>query len=305
MRWKACVGVVLLLFLISPTGRAAPGETGDATLRFGPPAAWVEKLDAPAVAPTADDATRGFAYGLMDRQIHCGTRERHVRFVYAITSSDGVQEMSTVRVGWNPAFETAKVHHVRRTRGGATEDLARPERFQTMRREQNLSFQMVDGRLSAVAHLEDVRVGDTIDISYTVRGLNPVFGGKFSDTEALEFGAPVQLTRVRVLRPEKAFFAHRLHGGAKPEYRVARTAGLIDESWTSRNVAEVPSATEAPSWAEPRAYLQFSEFRDWGGSHRLGHGALPFRGSAARRAGSARGGDRGRYQGPRGARVRA
>ena len=135
MRWKACVVPLLWFFARFPGAHAAPGETGDATLRFGPPGAWVDALEAPVLSPSPDDEKRGYACALEDRQIHRGTGERLVRSVFAFTSSGGVQEHSAVQVDWNPAYESATVHWIRRTRDGKTEDLARPGVFQTLRRE--------------------------------------------------------------------------------------------------------------------------------------------------------------------------
>jgi len=51
---------------------------------------------------------------------------------------------------------------------------------------------LYDGYYTADCQIEDVRVGDIVEYSYTIEGANPVLRGKFYDFATTEWAIPVQ-----------------------------------------------------------------------------------------------------------------
>ena len=86
-------------------------------------------------------------------------------------------------------------------RAGRRIDALDPAAVKVIEQEEDLDRRLYDGRLTAVLFLRGVRAGDAVEVSYTIRGANPVFGGRFADELPLGFGVPVGRLGVRLLVP--------------------------------------------------------------------------------------------------------
>lgn len=230
---------------------------------FAPAPAWVENHSYVAKQASSDDAARGVIHRLRAYQFHLPARQYSVQKAYTVTSSDGVQKYSEITVEWDPTYESLSIHRLVLRRGAETIDLAQPARFQVLRREKNLQRFMLDGHLSAVAVLEDVRVGDTVEFSYTVTGENPVFSGHFSRTFQTQFTHPVGFLEYRLVSaPEKKIFTRR-HGPENLQHKVAALDALVDQRWTGRDLPEVQPESNVPHWFEEHGSVEVSTFEQW------------------------------------------
>lgn len=199
---------------------------------------------------------------LVSDQFHLPNEERTTQRATTITSNDGVQSSSEITLEWDPAYQRITLHWLRLRRGGEIIDLAQPERFQILRREKNLQRYQLDGRLTAVAVLEDVRVGDTLEYAYTVRGANPVFGGQVSNARPTQYSSPAGRLEIRVVHAPEQPLRYRLTQPVPP-VTSQRLGRLTDLRWSNRQVAEVVLDKNAPSWFEPFGSLEWSTYPDW------------------------------------------
>ncbi len=133
-----------------------------------------------------------------------------------------------------------------------------------MRREQNLLRYTLNGRLSAIAVMEDVRVGDTIEFAWTRKGSNPVFGNHCVRELRGPFSVGVDLLEYRLLRPEGQPIQHRKFGLEVLTHSSTRAGALVDERWTGRSVAAGDEEeSDTPAWFEPYGGVQLTDFRNW------------------------------------------
>jgi hypothetical protein len=79
-------------------------------------------------------------------------------------------------ISWNPASGAPVVHSIKIHRDGEVIDVLKSTSFEILRREDQLEAAMLDGALTAVARVADLRVGDELEFAHTVRHNDPTSG---------------------------------------------------------------------------------------------------------------------------------
>lgn len=261
---SVCRAVLCLLVLLAFSARAAEPAGSPNQPAFGPLPAWVVTFEAGTSRPTEDDAARGTIERLLSIQHHLPASETCLQFSRTVTSLDGVQDFSEISVEWDPSYQSLVFHWVRLRRGDEVIDLTGPERFQVFRREKNLQRYILDGRLSALALLEDVRVGDTIEYAYTLRGRNPVFDGHFAQMLRTESSFPIGRLEYRLLHAPETKLRVRVAGRPVLQASTGTTAeGLVELRWSGRDLPAVALDANRPKWFETHSFLEFSTFASW------------------------------------------
>ncbi|MFL6711018.1 MAG: DUF3857 domain-containing protein [Massilia sp.] len=102
---------------------------------------------------------------------------------------------------YNPAYEKVRLLRVAILRGGATIDRTAKVNVRLLEREEALDAGVYGGEKTVQLLLDDVRVGDTLWLTYLTEGSNPVFGQRLDRRFALAHAAPVELRRITVLYP--------------------------------------------------------------------------------------------------------
>lgn len=248
-----------------------PVVAADAGYSFGPMPSWVRPVPVPAPAaaavPPAPLAAGAKAWRepLVDLQIHLAPQSRTASFLRlqrVALDASVLREVSEPQISFNPAYQRLVIHQVAVLREGRREDRLKSARIELMRREQGLERQMIDGVRTALVVLSDVRVGDVVDLAYTVEGENPIFDGRFSTLLQLADAAPVDRLHLRVDAPlERRLQVRSLATELQPErfeeggrqvLRVLReqVPAVVDEAAT-------------PPWFKVYPALQVSDYADW------------------------------------------
>lgn len=258
----------------APTRAAASGGFSYAT---GPAPAWVVPA---AEAPQASVDRSSMHYRVIDRQLLADGKSiwdyNHV--VRVIDTDAGLSVASQIELEFDPNYQTFTLHHLDLVRNGKRIAKLDRRRIQLMQRETQLERRMVDGRVTVSIVLDDVRVGDEVDFAYSVRGANPVFGGRFVALEALSSQrGPVQAYQVRLVAPVERALQVRV--GPADVTSVAQVRnGRRETVWRRVAVPRFsPDANAGFSVAAAQLW-QASEFADWAEVARWGQGlfaALP------------------------------
>src|SRR5271157_1960090 len=130
----------------------------------------------------SNEADSGYQYLLVDTQENTLEDTCYSHVVYQIVTEAGVQNASDISVSYDPAYQTLYFHKINIIRGKNTYDKLNALNFKTIQRETDLDKFLYDGRLSAILFLDDVRKGDIIEYSYSIKGGNPIFNGRCSET---------------------------------------------------------------------------------------------------------------------------
>jgi transglutaminase-like putative cysteine protease len=166
----------------------------------------------------------------------------------ALTANEasGLAALGQYEIEFQPEYQRVQLHSLRILRDGQVIDKLASADIRFLQRETNLDQGIYSGAITAAIVSEDVRAGDTLELSYSLIGQNPVFGGKFFDGGELASTEQHKNGR-RILR-----------------FETRALAALLGES-------------HVPSDATPYRWLQFSEFDSWRDIDRWAQGlfALP------------------------------
>jgi hypothetical protein len=258
---SACLVMDAVLALGSP---ATPASAAGKAYTIRPAAAWIvtARPSVATSAPAAGDST-GTHYLLFDQQIRVGPggREDYRRSIWRLETTASLQDASEVRISFDPAFERLVIHDVRVTRDGARVWEFRTSDVRVIEAEEDIDERLYNGELTAVVFLKDLRVGDTVDYSFTIEGQNPVLGGRFDGVLDLGFGVPVDVVR-RILLWQKGA-APRIKVKDAPEPAASTGPGGTRYSWEIRDSHPPPLEDAAPTWYRPYPRAEVSEFADW------------------------------------------
>src|SRR5439155_17166765 len=113
---------------------------------------------------------------------------------------------------FDPSFQRLFIHHIKIQRGSDSIDKLIPATIKMIQQERDLERHIYNGAVSAVIFLEDVRAGDRIDYSYTIRGFNPILGGRYVDSFSSQTTSPIGRNRFRLLWPKDRKVHFQNHG---------------------------------------------------------------------------------------------
>ena len=152
---------------------------------FLPPASWVHPAP-PYPGTSADSAATRLL--LFDQQAHFGPEgvSIYTETVSQLQTPQGVMSVGTLALAWNPDTDQLVVHKLHILRGAEVIDVLAKQGFTVLRRENNLEAAQLDGVLTAAIQPEDLRVGDRLDLAWTVTTKDPALAGRAEAT----LGAP-------------------------------------------------------------------------------------------------------------------
>jgi lipoprotein NlpI/transglutaminase-like putative cysteine protease len=224
---------------------------------------WVERV---ADVPEGVNVDRtSMHYRMIDDQIRVqgDSEESYSRVVRIVDAAAGLEAASQIEMQFDPAYQQLVVHSIDVVRGGKRSSRLDPARVRLLQRETQLERQMYEGRQTFSLVLDDVRVGDEIDIVYTLKGSNPVFGGRFVHTEWMTSPrGPVEQYRLRLLTPANRRVSLR---PGNPDMNVSsRVVGAWQETIVRRESVRLFRPEESSS-VQSALDVQFSasEFATW------------------------------------------
>lgn len=252
---------VLFFILHAVTAVLAAAPAG---LEREPAPDWAQ-VNSPGRPATAGTVSGGINYLLADQQWRLGAeRAGYARYAYLVTHSSGLQEAAELSFTYAPEYERIGFHKIEVVRDGRVIDQLDLERFEVLREERDREYGLYDGRLTAVLHLRDVRVGDVIDYAYTVHGQNPIFGGRFQQTFSTGWSVPLGRQFARVTVPDGRELFVRNHGPQSPLgfSEISGPSGRV-LTWQADAPATLQADKATPDWYVDFPYVQLSEFAAW------------------------------------------
>jgi hypothetical protein len=141
-----------------------------------PVPAWVE----PTQLPEADTGkSQPIVVRLADTQFLIDkVPVTYVRHATLINDAASLTAAGRFSIQFAPEYQRVQLHTIYIHRGQERLDRTKTSTIRFLQREQGLEQGVYSGRVSASVLINDLRVGDTLDVSYSTYGQNPVFGGK-------------------------------------------------------------------------------------------------------------------------------
>lgn len=246
------------------TGPSLAGYKSDHTLSVGTPLPkWTQPL-AEIPATSKPDAV---VFRLMETQAWAGTNPA-VMVNRAIQVNDQValDSIGQISLQYFPSYQKISLHRVAIMRGNQLLDRTLVVKPRILQREQRLEARVYEGASTVQLLLDDVRVGDTLWLTYTIEGENPVFGGIWANDFSWDVFAPTERRVLTVLHPrQRPMYWHQLGDFNKePISPVVDQVGNVERiRFEGKHLAPLEEETSTPSDYMAGRMIQLSEHSDW------------------------------------------
>lgn len=229
-----------------------------------PASGWVDAIKRP-VRNFALGGAREKNYLLVDKQYKYGKSDtqRYNHYVDELLTPNAVENNSTITVDFDPAYETVIFHQLHRTREGVETDIFDMSRFDLYRAETDRDKLIYNGTLQLSYLIPDVRVGDILDYSYTIRGKNPAIGAHFTGGFKHAYSVAVQHQSIRVLYPTETKLQIKSYGEAMSP-KISQHGELTKYTWDSWDIAATMVDADMPPSVIAYPTTVFSTFETWG-----------------------------------------
>ncbi|WP_339941519.1 DUF3857 domain-containing transglutaminase family protein, partial [Undibacterium luofuense] len=224
---------------------------------------WVTEPE--AVAPPSTDK-QPVVMRLTDTQFQtgadAGTFYRRVIEVNQANSLAGVAQME---LRYMPEYQKLAIHTIRILRGDQVLDKTLSANLRLLQQENNLHSGILTGSATAAVFVDDLRVGDSLEVLYTISGENPVFNGRFSASAVWDSSIPVLSRHVSVQYDARDPVYFKIIGPGSREFnqREEKQGQRTTLHFSAKNLRAVHSEQFTPSEYDQYRWLQFSQYRNW------------------------------------------
>ena len=209
-----------------------------------------------------NEAEDGYVDLVYEEQVSVEQQSFYCRRAIKILTEAGIQNNSDVSVDFDPSYQQLFFHSIKVIRGNATLNQLNLSKIKTIQREKELDKYMYDGSLSSVLFLEDLRKGDIIEYSYTIKGFNPIFKGKFAYVFKTNFSVPIYNMFYKVTIPtNRPISIKNNKTDIKPD--IKQDGQATSYEWKLSNVKALHREDNLPDWYDPYSSIMISEYKTW------------------------------------------
>ena len=229
-------------------------------VKIGPVPDWVavRELDESYRIETGSATTEI----LHDHQYHVAAKSGYHRKARRLETLNAVHQGAQWRLDFDPATQVVTIHSIEVRRSGKRVDYAQPHRVRLLQREAGLASLVITGHLTIMVVMDDVRVGDILDVSYTVESVSSTFPHHFSTMIGYPTSVPLREFQLSV----------RFSSNSEPQWKgsvdfpppAVRELGEEKEwSWRFEKLKPRLYERRIPSSEMPAPWLQLTNFASW------------------------------------------
>jgi hypothetical protein len=237
----------------------------EADWELSPAPEWVEQNEPAWDFAPADEYP--VALLLIDEQHDVETQTVFIRSLRRARTISAVQAIGQVELEFDPAAHRLRIHELAVLRKSASGELDRrsvssKKSFMLRQRENQLEQQMLNGRLSVVHLLEDIRVGDIIELAWSLIPRDPLPGLRFTAYYAFVWGLPVGRAIFTLHRGTQVAPQHKMHTFPEAAEPV-HSATAIRDKWTMERTTPLVPEPNTPGNIWPFTLLDISNWETW------------------------------------------
>jgi lipoprotein NlpI len=251
-------------FAQAPDNRLKETQLGANAFTLADPVPdWVDQAPLPEVTKPAPIIVR-----LADTQFLVGKEPAiYNRRATLINDTAALTAAGRLSFSFAPEYERVQLHAIYIHRGGERLDRTPGSTVRFLRREQALEQGVYSGRVTASILVDDLRVGDTLEIASTTYGANPVFGGTYASSAGWDQGFPTLQRRVVMNHPSDRHIVWRMIGDRPARQIVPNESvrdGIRKVVFEEHSLPAILTDAQNPPDFFNSRFLQFSEFSSWG-----------------------------------------
>ena len=175
----------------------------------------------------------------------------------------GLERIGQIHIAFNPSYEKVVFHSLQIHRNGQSQNRLDSSRYNVLQRENELEDNIFNGSLTIVYFIDDVRVGDILEYSFSIIGSNPLFASHYSDFFYLQGKEPIEKRYLNALmHPDHSLNLRQFNTTLEPE--VTDISPMLREYSIKINSTEhILDEQDLPSWYNPYPRIQISEYASW------------------------------------------
>ena len=254
--------LLVLLQYIAPSWSDALNQK----IQYSEIPAWVQHypVDFNTAVPLAD-IEEGVYFRVVEsqaRHIQTSPYELYVRRALEVISASGMEFSSSFNIDFDPTYQVVELHEIKVIRNNQSIDKKPSVKISVIQREKRMDALIYDGRLTANVIIDDVRVGDVVEYSYSRVGRNPVYGSMLSVSRQTNYSIPVQQLNIRILTDKNTYFESKAF---KTNLNIVKKEiGQFNEySIRDKNIQPLRYEANTPKWFDPYGKVYFTELAGW------------------------------------------
>lgn len=232
------------------------------------PEPWVQVKQTPASDEKNDSkARRGVYYRLADKQINVidsENRSSYYAWEYKLTNTTGVANNSTIEITFDPSYESIVLHEVGVIRDDQFISKLSITEFELLQTEDELEDLIYNGTKTLTGILQDVRVGDTIRYSYTLKGHNPVFDDLIEYNHRAQYYVAMESSSFRLLADAYTPMVSRKRD-VPDTFNLTQTIsdGIRIFEWAANDLKPKKSIENVNEWSRFQPSFSISSAVSW------------------------------------------
>ncbi|WOE74979.1 DUF3857 domain-containing protein [Alterisphingorhabdus coralli] len=233
-------------------------------LLFAPIPEWAKTAEIPSEQTAATKGMAG-SFALVSHQHRITDKggTYFMRQVIRVSEASALNDLGTISLNWVPGREKVTLHHLAIIRDGQRLNiLENGQTFEYLRREPNLSQGILDGKVTATLLIEDLRVGDMIDLARSVDTSYEPLVGHYQFMHNYAGTLKIDRLMQRVIWPEDR---HVLisHGSGLPPYESYKENGYEVREFSVDAIDEKAMPKDLPERFYFDRVSQISTFDNW------------------------------------------
>lgn len=223
---------------------------------------WVDVKEYDDEVAMSDESLQVLIY---DRQIQLnqqGELTQYFRIRQRINNRSGLESAGQLKIVVQPSYETLLLHGYDRIRDNKRTSLIDKNKIELLRQEGDIGSSIYSGNISVTQILDGLKVGDTIDYSYSIKGKNPVLGHLYSDYWGMGWPFDIAYARLRLVTPAGRTFSMKASEGA-PKHKSNISNSWREDYWEFEDYQRKIVPNDIPPWQLAYPVIEVSEYSDW------------------------------------------
>ncbi|TAG57911.1 MAG: DUF3857 domain-containing protein [Cytophagales bacterium] len=202
-------------------------------------------------------------YLLLDEQINIDKEVSYNHISIRVNTQNGIQTIFPYKLEYDPSYQKLKFHTLTIIRAKEKINKLQKKSITILNREHNAEKHLLTKSLTALINLDDIIIGDIIDLEYSIEGFNPIFKGHFSNSFPISAQIYLQKVHINVLcNPNKKIY-YKYIGLNKKEPFITTKNNLKSYEWSFKTINPIPNEEGVPFWYLQSTYLDISDCSSW------------------------------------------
>ncbi|MFZ6778209.1 DUF3857 domain-containing protein [Undibacterium sp. Ji83W] len=266
LAWMCCSSVYAVQAETQANGKSQDAQRFEKNLTRGEAVpAWVEQDNGRQIADSNTAAP--IVVRLSDVQTFLDKQATtYVHRMMQANEASMLTQVGRIEIPFHPEYQKVGLHSIKVIRGNQVFDKTNTADIRYLQMESELDSGIFTGSVTASVVIEDIRVGDIVDIAYSTTGQNPVFDGNFFQTMVWDNAYPILRKRIRLNSPLSRPIKYRILGQGEGNIQIKeeQAAGRKILTFSAEQLKAIEFEPYVPRDVFQFRFVQFSEFSQWG-----------------------------------------